>query len=92
MPLTGMLFSGASGHSFGIFGMAIVPEQHDPTHPGQALPYSAAWSGAAQLMHAWLAYMLIAAIALHIAGALKHQVVARYGALRRMLGSDIGRR
>lgn len=88
MPLTGMLFSGASGHGFGLFGFAIVPEQHDPVHAGQVLPYSAAWADAAQLTHAWLAYMLIAAIVLHIAGALKHHVVAGDGTLRRMLGRD----
>lgn len=86
MPLTGMLFSAASGHGFGIFGLPIVHEQHDPVHPGQVLPYSAAWSEAAQLMHASLAYFLIAVIALHIAGALKH-VVARDGTLRRMFGA-----
>ncbi len=89
MPLTGMLFSGASGHGFGIAGIPIVHEQHDPVHPGQVLPYSVAWADAGQLMHTWLAYVLIAVIMLHIAGALKHHIVARDGTLRRMLGARI---
>ncbi|ATQ77144.1 RNA methyltransferase [Massilia violaceinigra] len=89
MPVTGMLFSGASGHGFGIFGIPVVHEQHDPVHPGQVIPYSAAWAEAAQLMHAWLGYFLIAVITLHIAGALKHHAVARDGTLRRMVGAHI---
>jgi cytochrome b561 len=92
MPLTGMLFSGASGHGFGFFGVPIVHEQHDPMQPGQVLAYSAAWADAAQLMHAYIAYALIGAIALHVAGALKHHVIARDGTLRRMLGMPIARR
>lgn len=91
MPLTGMLFSGASGHGFGIFGFPIVHEQPHPARPGQVIAYSAAWADAAQLMHAYIAYALIAAVALHVAGALKHHVIARDGSLRRMLGMSITR-
>ncbi|MDM5179901.1 hypothetical protein PO883_22165 [Massilia sp. DJPM01] len=40
-------------------------------------------------MHTWLAYFLIAVIMLHIVGALKHDIVARDGTLRRMLGARI---
>lgn len=92
MPLTGMMFSGASGHGFGIFGFPIVPEQHDPAQPGRVLAYSAAWAVAAQLMHAYIAYALLAAVALHVAGALKHHIIARDGTLRRMLGMPVGPR
>lgn len=91
MPLTGMLFSGASGHGVGIAGLPIVPQQHDPAHPGQVIAYSAAWADAAQLMHAWIAYVLIGAIALHVAGAFKHHLIARDGTLRRMLGMAVAR-
>ncbi len=36
--------------------------------------------------HRWLSYLLIACIALHIAAALKHQLIDRDGTLSRMLG------
>ncbi len=55
---------------------------------GQTLPYvpqSVAWSGAAVAVH-WLSTkILIAALVLHIAGALKHHLIDRDDTLRRML-------
>lgn len=33
--------------------------------------------------------MLIVAIALHVAGAIKHEVVDKDGTLRRMLGAEV---
>jgi cytochrome b561/polyisoprenoid-binding protein YceI len=55
---------------------------------GQTLPFvpqSAAWAEAAGAVH-WLATkVLIAAILLHVAGALKHHLIDRDDTLRRML-------
>ena len=87
MPVTGMIFSGASGHGFGTLGVTIVPARHNPLQGADVIPYSAAWSDVGQGLHSALAYLLLAAIALHIAGALKHHVVAKDGTLRRMLGA-----
>jgi cytochrome b561 len=86
MPVTGMIFSGASGHGFGTLGMTIVPPQHDPLRSAEVIPYNAAWSDFGQSAHTALGYLLLAAIVLHVAGALKHHVVAKDGTLRRMLG------
>jgi cytochrome b561 len=86
MPVTGMIYSGASGHGFGTLGVTVVPAQHNPLQSADVIPYSAAWSDLGQGFHNALGYLLLAAIVLHVAGALKHHVVAKDGTLRRMLG------
>ncbi len=86
LPLTGMMFSGASGHGFGTLGVDIVHGQHDPLHPGQVIPYSAAGATLGQTLHLWSGYVLMASVLLHVAGALKHHLMARDGTLLRMLG------
>ena len=86
MPLTGMIFSGASGHGFGTLGVELVHGQHDPVNPGQVIAYSAAWATLGQRLHVWIAYVLAGAIVLHVAGALKHHLIARDGTMRRMCG------
>ncbi|OBP15755.1 hypothetical protein A5320_10725 [Rheinheimera sp. SA_1] len=77
MPVSGMLYSGASGHGFGIFGWQLVAENLDPKTPGQVLPYSDFWSGLSEQVHEVAGYMLMVAVMLHLAAALKHQWVAR---------------
>lgn len=86
MPLTGMIFSGASGHGFGTLGFELVDGQHDPANPGQVIAYSAAWAALGQSLHVWIAYVLAGAFVLHVAGAFKHHLLDRDGTLRRMLG------
>lgn len=86
MPLSGMMYSGASGHGFGIFGLQLLPEQPDPGRPGEVLPLHAGLSDLAQNLHSLFGYLLIAALLLHVAGALKHQLLDRDGTLSRMLG------
>lgn len=86
MPLTGMLYSGASGHGFGIFGLTLLPENHDTSQPGQVVPHSTTLTVIGETAHEWLGYGFMAILALHIAGAIKHHLVNRDGTLRRMLG------
>lgn len=86
MPLSGMMYSGASGHGFGIFGLQLLAEQPDPGRPGEVLPLHAGLSDLAQNLHSLFGYLLIAALLLHVAGALKHQLLDRDGTLSRMLG------
>jgi len=55
---------------------------------GQDLPFvpkSHAWADVAYALHYILQWVLIGAIALHVAGALKHHVIDRDATLRRML-------
>lgn len=91
MPLFGMLYSGASGHGFGIFSLALFPENPDPAKPGQVIPFSSALADFGQRMHGWLGYLMLALIILHIAAALKHHWLDKDATLRRMLGADAGR-
>ncbi|MFZ6870780.1 cytochrome b [Undibacterium sp. Di27W] len=86
LPFSGMLFSGASGHGFGIFGLVLVPAQHMPGNPAEVLAYSEFWASTGETMHHVSAYILIAAILLHMAGALKHHIIDKDATLKRMLG------
>ncbi|NVD69358.1 cytochrome b [Duganella sp. BJB1802] len=83
LPLTGMLYSGASGHGFGIFDWQIFPS-HEVA--GQAVPLSARWSDFGQTMHGFLGYLLLALIVLHVVAALKHHLFDKDATLKRMLG------
>ncbi|MCV2358347.1 cytochrome b [Paucibacter sp. TC2R-5] len=89
MPISGMMNSGAGGHGIDVFGLQIVPSQHSADKPDQALPYNASVAELGDEMHEWIAYLLILALVLHVAGALKHHLVYKDGVLRRMLGSRI---
>lgn len=87
LPLSGMLYSGASGHGFGIFDWEIFPANH---RGDQAVPLSAQWSDIGQTLHGFLGYLLLALIVLHAAAALKHHLVDKDATLRRMLGRPPG--
>ena len=85
LTVSGMLFSGASGHGFGIFGLVLVPAQHIPGNPAEVLAYSDFWAKAGASIHQATAYILIAAILLHVAGACKHHFIDKDATLKRML-------
>ena len=89
LPLTGMLYSGASGHGFGIFGLEIFSSNYDPTDAEQVIPYSEQLSMIGETAHEWVGYGLMVIVLLHIAGALKHHVIDGDGTLRRMLGKRV---
>lgn len=70
MPLGGMMGSYFGGHATSVFGLFTIP-------------------GAAQAffgMHSTLAMITIAAVVLHICGALKHHFLDKDDTLKRMLG------
>ena len=90
LPLSGMLFSGASGHGFGLFGLPLVPHQDDPAKPGEVLPYNATLAELGQQAHHWGGYLLLALVALHVLAALKHHFIDRDRTLLRMLGRRDG--
>lgn len=79
IPLTGWAMSSAfsKGAGVSLFGLGTVP----------ALPvgYDKPTAGLFAELHTVLAYGMIALIALHVAGALKHQVIDKDGTLRRMV-------
>jgi cytochrome b561 len=85
MPLTGMIYSGASGHGFGIFSIGLFPSNYGPD--GQAIPFNAALSDAGQAMHGYIGYFVLVLTILHVAGALKHHFIDKDFTLKRMFGS-----
>ncbi|MCV2352950.1 cytochrome b [Paucibacter sp. B2R-40] len=89
MPISGMMNSGAGGHGIAVFGLQIVPSQHSADKPNEALPYNESVAEFGEAMHEWIGYLLILALLLHVAGALKHHLVYKDGVLRRMLGQRI---
>jgi len=89
LPLSGMLYSAASGHGFGIFGVTLVPANQDPSDPDEVIPYSQLLSVLGETAHEWVGYGLVVILLLHVAGALKHHLVDRDGTLRRMLGRHV---
>ena len=88
MPVSGMIFSGASGHGFGIFGWTILAPNHAPDKPDQVVPYNELLANTGEFLHETIAYVMIAAIVLHIFGALKHHLIDRDATLLRMLGQS----
>lgn len=88
MPISDMMYSGASGHGFGIFGFHILSENPDPLKPGEVIPLSEFWGNVGQTLHEYIGYLLILAIVLHVAGALKHHLIDKDATLLRMLGKN----
>ncbi|MDO6459568.1 cytochrome b [Granulosicoccaceae sp. 1_MG-2023] len=74
--ISGYLISTAEGKGIVFFGWFEVPALSRP-FDGQA--------DIAGLVHLWLAWSLIALVAIHAAGALKHHFIDRDNTLKRML-------
>jgi len=75
--VSGYLMSTASGRGISVFGWFEVPSVTGRV-PGM--------EDLAGDVHEWVAWSLIALVALHAAGALKHHFIDRDSTLRRMLG------
>lgn len=76
IPVTGYLISTSAGKGFSIFGMFEFPALLTTSEAARDLAIAA---------HCYIAYGLIAVIAVHAGAALKHQFIDRHGTLRRML-------
>lgn len=76
VPLVGWAYSSAAGFPVVLFGVLPLP---DFVSPDKALAESI------KPWHGWLAYAMATLVVLHVAGAIKHQIVDRDGLLGRML-------
>ena len=76
LPATGYLISTSEGAGIDIFGLFEVPALFDMSEGTRDLAIE---------LHFYLAYGLIALVALHAGAALKHHLVDRGSTLRRML-------
>ena len=76
MPISGYVFTLAGGYNFKLFGAVPLP---------QLIPKDATVARIAEFVHAGTAFIIIAAVALHLALVCKRHWVDRDGFLRRML-------
>ena len=76
LPLTGWWMSSAGGYPVTFFGLFDLPDIG---------PFNDYWFRLSIVIHRWLAYALIAVVALHAAAALRHHWVKKDDTLRRML-------
>ena len=75
VPLVGWAYSSASGFPVVAFGLLPLPD---------LVPVDRSLAGVLKQMHGVLAFSLAGLVALHVAGALKHQFVDRDDLLPRM--------
>ena len=89
MPVSGIVMSSMGGHNVPLFGIDLIPANHDPVNPQDTIARNAELGELAGEIHEIVGYLLIACIVLHIAGALKHHIVDKDGTLLRMKGKRI---
>ena len=97
MPLSGLVSSWAGGYDTTVFGWQLLPDNPnhavvgaDAIHKDKVNPRNEALHDVLGQVHQFAAWVLAAAVALHVAAALKHHLVDRDGTLRRMLGARMG--
>jgi cytochrome b561 len=82
LPLTGWLMSSAAGFTVSFLGLAPLPD---------LVPASDALFRALAFVHRWLAYALLAAVAVHAGAALRHHFLLGDETLSKMLTAARGR-
>lgn len=82
VPLIGWAYSSAAGFPIVWFGVLQLPD---------LLPVDKALAQAIKPVHGWLAWALMVIAALHVAAALKHQLVDRDGLIARMWPGRAGK-
>lgn len=89
MPIFGFLMSVCGGNGVAFFGLELVARNPDPANLSKVIPLNGPIAGFTRTAHWVLGYYLIAAVVLHILGALKHHLIDKDGTLRRMLGEKV---
>jgi len=96
MPLTGIVSTYAGGYDITVFGWQIIPDVPNHAHVAanaihklRVTPRNEALHDFLQRVHVVFAWVLAGAVALHVAGALKHHLIDKDGTLRRMLGARV---
>ncbi|MCL1125578.1 cytochrome b [Shewanella surugensis] len=86
-PISGMLMSAGSGNGLYVFGLELLHANLDSA--GKAIPIAANIGELGENIHGAGANIMVAAISLHILGALKHHIIDKDGSLRRIFGKNI---
>lgn len=84
-PVSGMMMSGAGGHGLAVFGLELLPAN---IVDGEFVPLNGELAGMAHNVHGILGNVMIIAVILHVAGALKHHFIKHDRTLVRMLGKS----
>lgn len=79
MPLSGVMMSVGGGRAVNVFGLELLAA-------GDKIEWLRELGG---IVHGFGSTLLIIVILLHVAGALKHQLIDRDGTMKRMLGSRV---
>lgn len=87
MPISGMMMSVAGGHGLDFFGLELVVRNADPANPQEVIALNPTAAQIGHILHGLGGKIILAAIALHLVGALKHHVFDKDRTLKRMLGS-----
>jgi cytochrome b561/polyisoprenoid-binding protein YceI len=85
LPLTGWLLVSASRTNIPTLLFGVVPWPHIPGVAELAPPARLVWHKVGELGHGLLAKLTYLLLALHVAGALKHQLIDRDATLARMI-------
>ena len=88
IPMSGLMMSWGGGHELAVFGLEVWGPNHDPVSPEETMARSDAIGGLGHQLHGLISNIVIAAIVLHIVGALKHHIVDKDATLKRMLGKS----
>lgn len=89
MPISGFMMSAMGGHGVDFFGLELVARNPDPANPKEVIALNGTLAGIGHRMHGLGGNLIIAGVALHIVGALKHHMIDKDGTLRRMLGASV---
>jgi cytochrome b561 len=81
LPVSGIIYTLSSARPIAVFGVPVIPQL-----VAEKIPALASF---ARGTHDIMGKLLLLAVALHIAGALKHHIVDKDGTLRRMLGARV---
>ena len=88
-PLSGMMMSVMGGHGLQLFGLELIANNPDLANPGKNLPLDGDMARNARQVHGLLLWVMLTAIVLHVAGALKHHLVDKDGTLKRIMGKPL---
>lgn len=86
MPISGITMSVAGGKGLAFFGITLIAPNISALDPTKTEALNKTLAGIAHESHGIIAWFLIALIALHTLGALKHHVIDKDTTLTRIFG------
>ncbi|WP_163832687.1 cytochrome b [Spartinivicinus ruber] len=81
MPISGIIASAAGGYGLPFFEFSLIESV-----PPAERPMNSFWAGFSKEAHFFAGYLMVAILAIHIVGALWHQLVKKDNTMYRMIG------